>query len=100
VPGLDRDSVLIRQIQGWVGRRKRGVTSVSTSAAVSGSTTVTHGASFTPSQVQATANSGSVTIGTLVSVANITATTFDLGIHWGDGVARTGSVNVAWEAIA
>jgi hypothetical protein len=98
--GLSRPGVLIRQLQGWVGRRKRGITSVSTTASVSGSTTVTHGASFTPSQVQATAQSGSVTIGVLCSVANVTATTFDLGIRYGDGVARTSSINVGWEAIA
>lgn len=81
-------------------KRTRGVANVSTVAAVTGSATVTHGLGTTPNNVQATSQNTSGAGLAIVGVASIGATTFDIFIRYGDGVARTLTVVVGWEAIA
>lgn len=80
-----------------VGARKRGTVNVSVTAATFGSATVTHGLGKTPSVVIATANNDASV--TNVGVASIGPTTFAVGVRFLDGVARTTTIVVGWEAI-
>jgi hypothetical protein len=98
VPGLSHDAVLIRQLQGMLGGKsiRAGVADVSTSAAVSGATTVTHGLGRTPMAVMLTALSSGVTS---ENAASVGSTTFDINITYVDGTARTATVPVYWLVI-
>jgi hypothetical protein len=81
-------------------KRTRGVVNIASVASVTSNTaTVTHGLGSTPSVVLANAQNSS---GGLVAVGpfNIGATTFDLQFRYTDGVARSLTIVVGWEAIA
>ena len=80
-----------------VGKRTRGVASVATTAAVSGTATVTHGLGATPSVVLVASNDSPTVVNAGVSA--IGPTQFTVGIWYVDGVARTTTIQVGWDAI-
>jgi hypothetical protein len=91
--------VLVRQLQGAVSwkRRTGGHAFVTTTAAVTGLVTVTHGLGSTPNRVFTQAVSGNGVVNSTPS--NYTATTFDLAIQYVDGTARSTTITVEWEAV-
>ena len=80
-------------------KRTRGVANVSTAASVSGTAVVAHGLGVTPSVVLGTAQNSTAGLA-VVTVASITSTDFVLGVRYSDGVSRTLSNPIGWEAIA
>jgi fructose-1-phosphate kinase PfkB-like protein len=94
--GLSRPGVLIRQLQARAGTG--GVVNVSTTAAVFGSATVTHGfagGKRTPNRAFATAVSNNGVVN--ATIANLGSTTVDIFIRYTDDVARTTTVAVYWK---
>lgn len=94
--------ILDRAIRGnfdALAKRTRGVSNVTFSAAVSATTTgVPHGLGpITPTVINATAQNSSGLAN--VGVFNVGPITFDIGVVLVDGVARTVTVIVGWEAI-
>ena len=79
-------------------KRTRGTQNVSTVAALSGTATVTHGLGSTPTTVLVAANDSATVLNT--GVQSVGATQFTVGVYFVDGVARTGTFSVGWEAIA
>lgn len=78
--------------------RQAGTTAVSTTAAVSGSTAVTHDLGVAPTIVLAVAQNSTNGL-TNVSVDSITSSGFNVSIRYVDGVSRTASITVGWEAV-
>lgn len=92
----------ITVIEGYgLQKRTRGLQNVSTTAAATGTAAnVAHGLGTTPNQIQLTAQNSSGAGLAAVAAGNVGATTFDINLRYGDGVARTATISVGWEAIA
>jgi hypothetical protein len=84
-----------------ITKRTRGVVNVTTVAAAIGTTAnVAHGLGTTPTAVLLTSQNTSGAGLTSCGATNVGATTFDANIRYGDGVARSLTIVVGWEAIA
>lgn len=94
---VDRVGALVRQLQGMVGPRERGVADTPGSGALSFTVTVPHTLGVVPKTVQLTANNGSL----LAGYTNLTDTTFDIVVTApGLGAWGPGAFEVSWEIAA